>query len=106
MYETEAYILWDSVRAAVNERIGLAILAQSTRADLNRLKFKMYGMFFAKIMHGHICDCGDEVKHSNRVVNKVAFSILNSRGGGNRIPYNVEFGLQQQAPTCRACGKK
>ena len=105
MYDVDAQWLWDSVRAAVNEQIGSSILAQTTRSNLDRLKFKTYGMFFRKIDHQYICDCEDEVKHTHRVVNKVAFSIFKSRGG-RRVPYDADFGSLVNAPACMACGEK
>jgi hypothetical protein len=97
---------WDTVRASVNEQLGSSILAQTTRSHLDRLKFKMYGMFFPNFGHQIICQCGDEVEHTHRVVNEVAFYIFKSRGGGNRIPYDVEFGPIEQAPAFMACGEK
>ena len=80
---------WDSLRATVNEQIGSSILAQTSRALLYRLKFKMYGMFFQKIDHHFECDCGDETEHTHRVVNKVAFAIFRSRGG--EIAFHTMF---------------
>jgi hypothetical protein len=96
---------WDTVRASVNEQLGSSILAQTTRSHLDRLKFKMYGMFFPNFGHQIICQCGDEVEHTHRIVNEVAFSIFKSRGG-NRIPYDVGFGPLEKAPACMACGEK
>jgi hypothetical protein len=97
---------WDTVRVSVNEQLRSSILAQTTRSHLDRLKFKMYGKFFPNFGHQIICQCGDEVEHTHRVVNEVAFSIFKSRGGGNRIPYDVGFGPLEQAPACMACGEK
>ena len=53
-----------------------------------------------------MCQCGDEIEHTYRVANKVAFFIYKSRGGGTRIPYDVEFGPLDNAPTSMACGGK
>jgi len=106
MYDSDQDYFWDSVRVTINEQLGSSILAQNTRTHLDRLRFKMYGTFFRKIDHGYICHCGDEFKHTNKIMSKVPFSIFRSRGGGNRIPYEVEFDFLRQAPTCRACGKK
>jgi hypothetical protein len=102
MYDVDDQYLWDSVRATANEQIGSSILA----GHLDRLNFKMYGFFFRKIAHQYMCQCGDEVEHTYRVANKVAFSIFKSRGGGNRIPYDIGFGPLDNAPTCMACGEK
>jgi len=106
MYDIDEQYLWNSVRATVNEQIGSSILAHATRSHLDRLKFKMYGMFFRKIDHRFACGCGDEAEHTHRAVNKVAFAIFRSRGGGNRIPYDVQFGSLDKAPTCMACSEK
>jgi len=97
---------WDSVRVTVNEQLGSSILAQTTRIHVDRLKFKMYGMFYPKIDHGYECHCGNEEEHTHRIANRKAYSIFKSRGGGTRIPYNVKFGPLRQAAICMACGEK
>jgi hypothetical protein len=105
MYDIDAHYLWAAVRAAVNEQIGSSILAHTIRTHLDQMRFKMYGIFFRKIDHQYSCGCGDEIKHTHQIVNKIAFSIFKSRGG-NRIPYDVEFGPLDNAPACMACGEK
>jgi len=106
IYQLAFQFEWDTVRASVNEQLGCSILAQSPRSHLDRLNFKMYGMFFPNFGHQIICQCRDEVEHTYRIVDNVAFSTYKSRGGGNRIPYDVEFGPLDNAPTCTACGEK
>lgn len=99
MYDSDEALFWDAVRAATDEQIGYAILAQTTRAHLDRLKVKTYGIFFPKIDPQY-------VMQTRRIVTRVAYSIYRDHGGGNRIPNNIEVDLLRQAPTCRACGKK
>lgn len=91
------------MRVDVNEQLGSSILAHT--GHLDRFRFQVYGMFRRDAIHGiHelVCDCGDEVAHTTRVLGEVEYSILRSRGG-IRVAYDVGFGALGEIPSCVTC---
>jgi hypothetical protein len=104
VYVLHGDCIWDSIRAEVNEQLGPSI--PSHTPHLKRLKFKIFGMVPQKATPYHyMCQCGDKAERSPTLLNKVRYMMLKTRGG-YRIPYNVEFGPLDEAPTCMACGEK